>query len=116
MFRHLTNRQLHFSGARLGQAVLAPLVEGFTLTAAVFSMSGLGQYLCIRSSLLFAQAREMSTCQYTALRTRLLAEGGYFLGVVGLWVFLYSLLYIPEYQQKNLLWSFICDLNVTDFL
>lgn len=87
MFRHLSNRQLHFSGARLGQAVLALLVEGFTLAAAVFSMSGLGQYLCIRSSLLFAQAREMSTFQYTALRTRLLAVGGYFLGVVGVFFF-----------------------------
>lgn len=46
VFRHFSNGQLHFGDARLVQAVLALLVEGFTLTAAVFCMSGLGQYLC----------------------------------------------------------------------
>lgn len=39
VFRHLSNRQLRFGGARLVQAVLALLLEGFTLTAAVFSMA-----------------------------------------------------------------------------
>lgn len=57
-------------------------MEGFTLTAAVFSMAW-DNICAIRSSLLFAQAREMSTFQYTACRTRLLAVGGYFLGVAG---------------------------------
>lgn len=84
VFRHLSNRQLHFGGARLAQAVLALLVEGFTLTAAVFSRSGLGQYLChqIFTSVCSGK-RDEHLSTYSPLDKTVLAVRGYFLEVAG---------------------------------